>query len=175
MSGYPEVISPAILAGSWFSDSYCWCNKNHAPVDRVQDFFHQQYIHGKGQWPPRMLCLFESCRSWNLEWHGMVCLNCIYIQLSKVFILVIKTIHRTSLDIKISKCPIFLGNFTPKTSSNYCLKNRAQTAFQVDTTWCCDLGCFFDFGNQPLGVLDFPKRVVGGEIHQVTNSRFWFP
>ena len=33
-------------------------------------------------------------------------------------------------------CPIFLGNFTPKTS-NYCLKNRAQTAFQEagDIIW----------------------------------------
>ena len=29
-----------------------------------------------------------------------------------------------------AKCPIFWGNFTPKTS-NYCLKNRAPTAFQV--------------------------------------------
>ena len=29
-----------------------------------------------------------------------------------------------------AKCVIFLGNFTPETS-NYCLKNRAPTAFQV--------------------------------------------
>ena len=30
-----------------------------------------------------------------------------------------------------AKCPIFLGNFTPKTS-NYCLKNRAPKAFQAN-------------------------------------------
>ena len=30
-----------------------------------------------------------------------------------------------------AKCPIFLGNFTPKTQQSSCLKNRAPTAFQV--------------------------------------------
>ena len=40
-----------------------------------------------------------------------------------------------------AKCPICLGNFTPKTS-NYCFKNRAPTAFQVGgfcSRGTCDL------------------------------------
>ena len=40
-----------------------------------------------------------------------------------------KQINQNCLRTWNAKCPICLGNFTPKTS-NYCLKNRAPTAFQ---------------------------------------------